>query len=82
MYIDFTSTYEELLKSGMFPLYVNRQRVILHTVHKILNDNCAPLNSSMFKRQDHKYCLRNTNKLVKPYFNTQSIIIFVIYFDN
>ena len=71
VYLDFTSTYEELLlKSGMSPLYVNRQRVILHTVHKILNDNCPPLDSSMFKRQDHKYCLRNTNKLVKPYFNT------------
>jgi hypothetical protein len=71
VYLDFTSSYGELLlKSNMSPLYICRQRVVLHTVHKILNDNCPPIDSSVFKRQNHRYGLRNVNKLEKPYFNT------------
>ena len=72
-FLDFKSPYDELLqRANMSPLYIDRQRVMLHTVHKILYDNCPPVSSSLFERQSHDYGLRNRDKLVQPYFNTHT----------
>jgi hypothetical protein len=59
VYLDFTSTYKELLcKADKSCLYVTRLRNMLLMVYKVLNGNCPPIKKDFFEVQEMHYNLR------------------------
>jgi len=73
VYLDFTSSYGELLaKANKCPLYVQRTRLMLEAVHKIISNKLPPIEPNFYvqSRVEDVYSLRNTNLLVQPRFNT------------
>jgi len=71
VFLDFTSSYKELLLKAERPsLYVHRLRITLMTVYKILHDICPPVCKDFFEKQDVHYGLRRNNLLVQPLVGT------------
>jgi hypothetical protein len=73
VYLDFTASYGELLaKAKKCPLYVQRTRLILETVHKIVNNRHPPIEPDFYVRSTvvNLYNLRNTDLLIQPRCNT------------
>lgn len=71
VFSDFTSPYVDLLrKAKKCPLYVRRNRVLLESVHKILNGKYLPIGPEFYVRSESVYNLRNTDLLLQPVFNT------------
>jgi hypothetical protein len=59
---DFTSNYVVLLeKANMSSLYVFRQRQMLLSVHKIINNELPPVPSSFYSMKSSNYELRKRN---------------------
>ena len=71
VYLDFTSSYKDLLlKADRCPLYVRRKRFLLEAVYKILNDKYLPLTSQFYTKSISAHNLRNVNHLVQPMYNS------------
>lgn len=71
VYLDFTSSYKELLvKAKRSSLYVSRLRIMLLTVYKILHGMCPPVSQDLFQIHDIAYNLRRSNVLVQRQHNT------------
>ena len=71
LYNDFTSTYDDLLRSGK---HKSIAIVFLHAiaieVYKSINGMSPDYVSEMFQRQIHQYNVRNNERLVQPHFST------------
>ena len=64
---DFISSYSELRAKASRPLMVvQRQRLLLTEVFKILNKFVPKYNHDMFVRSDNSYLMRNKMALVQP----------------
>ena len=73
VFVDFTSKYFELLlKAKMSTLYESRQRQMLLSVHKILNNELPPMSSSFYCLKPNKYNHRIKNTIEQSRFNTIS----------
>ena len=70
---DFESSYQNLLeRSQKSSLYINRLRLTLEMVFKIMNDQLPPMESTFFTAHETNYSLRRSNTLCKGPFNTMT----------
>lgn len=81
VYYDFTSSYNDLLsKANMSSLYVHRQRQLLTSVYKILNDELPPVPSNFYCMKSCNYQMRKQT-IVQRNFQTMNYGFYSLHYQ-